>query len=364
MRIVLYTPSIRSPSEGPSGAAAGTEALAGALALAGHRTVGPAGDRAVPAGAARYAAPPGQTAAAAVERLGPPDRRPDLWITYGLRDDAADRIGPDAARGLGIPYVLVDPRGRAGGGEGSRPALQAADAVIPLSAASLSWTTTLRPDVAATRLLPFIDPGPYDAVRRQHGHQAASLAMRLGLRRDTPTLLCVSAMRPGDRLAGYRVLARALSRLAMVDWQAIVVGDGPARAEVEAMLRRLPLGRVHLTGALPEDQVMTLYAMSDLLIAPSVGGTHGRVLLEAQASGLPVLAGDAPGVRDAVHDGVTGRLCPEGNAESLAQAIAFLLRERRFLSGFAAGTTHAIGKDHHIAAAAVRLDEILTAIVR
>lgn len=108
---------------------------------------------------------------------------------------------------------------------------------------------------------------------------------------------------------------------------------------------------------------MPYYAISDLLVAPSVGGTHGRVLLEAQASGLPVVAGDTPGVRDVVRDGITGRLCPAGNAESLSQSVALLLRQRSFLDAYAAASTQVIARDHHIVSAAARLNEIVTGLI-
>ena len=346
MRIALHSPSTPSEHGATSGAAAAAGALADALSMAGHAVNGPDG--------------PGMAAGAveiALEDVDRPGRRPDLWLTYGLRDDAPDRLGPTVAARLKIPYVLVDPRGAAGDDP------RGAQAVIALSDASAQWAAESLPEVPMSRLLPFIDPGPYDSVRRQHAPQAASIAMRHGLDRESPRLLHVGAMLPGDNLESYRLLARALSRLALIKWQLIVVGDGPMRGEVDALLRRLPLGRVHAVGALPPEDVIPFYAISDLLLAPCAGGTHGRVLLEAQATGLPVVACDAPGVRDAVKDGMTGRLGPEGNAEAMAQTITFLLREQAFLKGYAAATAQAISKDHHIALAAASLDEILTELV-
>lgn len=342
MRIALYTPASATDRATSSGAAATADALAGALAIAGHDI-----DRAEPPAAADGGA---ETWLETADREG---RRPDLWMAYGLRADRPDPAGPAVASALGIPYVLVDPRD---------PGPVTADAVIALSDAGARWAADALPDAPTTRLLPFIDPGPYDFVRRQHAPQAAILARRHGLDPESPRLLFVGAMRPGDRLDSCRQLVRALSRLALVEYQLIVIGDGPARAEVEAMLRRLPLGRVHVVGALPPDEVAPFYAICDLLVAPCVGGTHGRVLLEAQATGLPVVAGDAPGVRDVVRDGMTGRLSPAGNAESIAQSIAFLLRERQFLNAYAAATTQAISKDHHIVSAAAALNGFLAGL--
>ncbi len=343
MRIALHTPALAAGDTTPSGAAAAAEALAGALTIAGHDV-----DRSVVPAAADGGA------AACVALAGQDGNRPDLWMTYGLRADLADTVGAEVAGALGIPYALVDPRA-------AGPVR--ADAVVALSDASALWVSETLPEVPSVRLLPFIDPGPYDSVRRQHGPQAAVLTRRHSLDTESPRLLFVGAMRPGDRLESYRQLVRALSRLAMLKFQLVVIGDGPARQEAEALLRRLTLGRVRVVGGLPPEEVIPFYAMSDLLIAPCVGGTHGRVLLEAQATGLPVVACDTPGVRDAVRDGMTGRLSPAGNAESIAQSVAFLLRERQFLNALALATTQTISKDHHIVSAAAALDEFLSGLV-
>ncbi len=345
MLITLHTPSLHSGGTVPTGAAASAAALAQALAIAGHevsRLDGPDdGDR-------------------LLQRSGPSGRRPDLWLTYGLRAEAPDQVGPAAARALQIPYVLVDPRGP----EMAETGMEATAAVIALSDASAQWAASSLPDAPLHRLLPFIDPLPYDSVRRNHGPQEALINMRLRLDTETPKLLFVGAMRPGECLDSYRLLARALSRLAMLEWQLLVIGDGPARAEVETLLCGLPFGRTHLVGALPPGDVMPYYAICDLLVAPCVGGTHGRVLLEALATGLPVVAGDTPGVRDIVLDGTTGRLSPAGNAESIAQTTAFLLRNRQHLNTLAAATTLVISRDHHIVSAAAALDEILTSLMQ
>ena len=343
MRIALYSPEIATGRAAQSGAAAATEALAGALGIAGHSV-----DR------IEVAEPMDDVVDRMVESLAGGDRRPDIWLTYGLRPNLADPVGRQIASALDIPYVLVDPR---------NPGEATADAIIALSDASAQWAASNLPDAPMNRLLPFIDPGPYDSIRRQHGHQVAALAMRHALETDAPRLLFVGEMGTDDGVESCRLLVRAMSRLATTPYQLIVIGDGPARGKVDFELRRLPLGRVRAIGALPHEEVIPFYAMSDLLVAPCVGGTHGRVLLEAQATGLPVIAGDAPGVRDAVQDGMTGRLTPAGNAESIAQAITFLLREKQFLNSLAQATTQTISKNHHIVSAAAALDEFLTAVV-
>jgi glycosyltransferase involved in cell wall biosynthesis len=78
---------------------------------------------------------------------------------------------------------------------------------------------------------------------------------------------------------------------------------------VEALLA--PFGdRVRSLGALPGGRLPALYAACDLYVWPAVREAYGMAMLEAQALGLPVLAGDEGGVADVVADGVTGRLVP------------------------------------------------------
>ncbi len=101
-----------------------------------------------------------------------------------------------------------------------------------------------------------------------------------------------------------------------------VAGDGP---EAERVRRALPFA-THL-GFLGRDRLADLYADADLFVLTSPTETCGLVVLEAMASGLPVIAADAGGVRDNVRDGITGRLLPAGDADAFAQATADLVND-------------------------------------
>lgn len=102
----------------------------------------------------------------------------------------------------------------------------------------------------------------------------------------------------------------------------VVVGDGPHRAAMEEALAGLP---VIFTGMLGGDDLAAAYASSDLFVFPSSTDTFGKVVLEAQASGLPVVVTDRGGPRENVTDGVTGRVIPAENARALHQALAEML---------------------------------------
>ena len=131
-------------------------------------------------------------------------------------------------------------------------------------------------------------------------------------------------MRHGDKLASYRLLAAALTDLLDLPWSLDIVGDGSARAEVEAALA--PLGaRVTYHGAFDAAGVAAALAGADLFVWPAINEAFGMALLEAQASGLPVVAGASGGVGDIVVPGTTGLLAPPGDADAFAAAVRRLI---------------------------------------
>ncbi len=112
----------------------------------------------------------------------------------------------------------------------------------------------------------------------------------------------------------------------------VVVGDGPYRTELERALSGLP---VVFTGFLSGEALSRAYASADLFIFPSSSDTFGNVVLEAQASGLPVIVSDAGGPQEIVSDGGTGLVVRRRDVEDLAAAIQSLLDDP--------GRRHAMG---------------------
>jgi phosphatidylinositol alpha 1,6-mannosyltransferase len=104
------------------------------------------------------------------------------------------------------------------------------------------------------------------------------------------------------------VLSEAWSALGGRDAHLVVVGDGPARSDLQQALQG---SSVTFTGYLQGEALAEAYASSDLFAFPSRTETFGQVVLEAMASGLAVLGFDADGVRDLVRDGETGRLASD-----------------------------------------------------
>jgi glycosyltransferase involved in cell wall biosynthesis len=106
----------------------------------------------------------------------------------------------------------------------------------------------------------------------------------------------------------------------------LVVGDGPMRAEVEQLAKELGLAeRLILTGL--RRDVPELLAAMDIFALSSLWEGLPRVLPQAMASGLPVVATATDGSVEAVADGVNGFLVPPGQPDMMADALIRLLRD-------------------------------------
>lgn len=106
----------------------------------------------------------------------------------------------------------------------------------------------------------------------------------------------------------------------------LIVGDGPLRATVEERCRALEIDdRVVFTGLRPD--VPDLLAASDVLVLASLWEGLPRVIPQAMAAGLPVVATAVAGNAEAVIDGVTGLLVPPRDPAALAAATAALLAD-------------------------------------
>ena len=131
------------------------------------------------------------------------------------------------------------------------------------------------------------------------------------------------------RLAGekaYDRLIRAVARLKQEDVCLLLVGDGPVRSALEAEASRLGItDRVRFVGW-QEDVNAFLNAM-DVFALSSDFEALPFSALEAMAAGLPVVATDVGGVREAVLDGETGYIVPQGDEDALADRIDCLLAD-------------------------------------
>lgn len=373
MRIAFYAPMKPPGSPVPSGDRAVARLLVRALEAAGHAPRLASRFRAWtadPAEQARRRDEGGRAARRLVRRYGaaPPADRPELWFTYHLYYKAPDWLGPAVADALAIPYVVAEashaPKRASGrwavGHAAAAAAIRRADAVIGLNPDDRAC---LEPLVAGAgrlhALAPFIDAAPFAAAAAVRARHRARLARALAVEPGRPILLTAAMMRAGDKLASYRVLAEALSRLAGESWTLAVAGDGPARPEVEAAFAVLPPGRVRFLGQTAARALPGLYAAADLFVWPAVREAYGIALLEAQAAGLPAVAADSGGVAQIVADGRTGLLAAEGDPGAFAEAVRALLHAPGRRAAFAAAARRKAESEHGLARASAALDRIL-----
>jgi len=134
----------------------------------------------------------------------------------------------------------------------------------------------------------------------------------------------VGRLAPEKNLA---FLARAVVRFLRAHPQAhfAVVGEGPSRQEIAAICTEAGVGgRFHAWGVLEGPELAGAYRAFDAFAFASRTETQGLVLAEAMAAGVPVVAIDAPGVREVVTDEINGRLLPGEDPEAFAAALAWV----------------------------------------
>ena len=122
--------------------------------------------------------------------------------------------------------------------------------------------------------------------------------------------------------------AFALVRRAIPHARLTICGEGPELARLQAQAKALMLqSSVHFTGKITNAAMAELYRKADLVLNPSLGDNMPISVLEAWASGVPVVSTDVGGVPDLIHDRVDGLLVPPGDAEGMARAMLSLLKD-------------------------------------
>lgn len=140
---------------------------------------------------------------------------------------------------------------------------------------------------------------------------------------DRPLLLYVGRLSAEKEIPRLRDVIRALPEARLA-----IVGDGPMRHELEKHFKGTT---TVFTGYLRGEALASAYASADLFVLPSKTETLGLVLLEAMASGCPVVACRAGGVPDAVRDGSTGFLFEPTDPDGLVNTVKRALSDRAVL---------------------------------
>lgn len=352
MRIVIQdlTDPTRHPR--PLGHSRLARRIAAALDLAGHETLP------VPADWTEGSAMPKGT---------------QVWMAVCPSAAIPGREARDSCRSANIPYVAVQPEPPADlEASGDPEWLNLADCLETASlnifySSALSAAVARRfPDREQRALvhLPFIDFSGVQSRSRLAPQWRAMLTSRLQLP-PALRLLAIGRATDGASQRSFRLLAEALASLPPLEWCLVIAGAGQDWDATARLLRTALPNRVRVMPIAGEEDVLMLLGACDLLVWPAVGEAYYDIALEAQAMGVPVVAGNSPGMADAVVGGQTGMLVKTDNAAAIGNAVSFLLRQPQFVRGYAERGPANVLRYHDIADSARRLDgALLEAIER
>lgn len=287
-----------------------------------------------------------------ISRLVPQGRLEgwQAWVTYHNYYKAPDLIGPQVAQRLGIPYLLIETsraRSRLTGpwsqfAEAAERASDAANVIFYLTQHDAEAIERDRP--AAQHLIhlpPFLAHETLPAPSSGDG-----------------PMLAAGMLRHGDKFESYKIIAETLATLPPHGWSLNIAGDGPARPEVEALMSAFGPA-VTFLGQLDRASMARAYRDASLFFWPGVNEAFGLVYLEAQASGLPVVAQNRPGVRDVLARAAPS--APHQGVAPLAAQITELLTDTRLRTRRGAEARRHIAAHHLLPTAARTLQAGLAA---
>lgn len=183
----------------------------------------------------------------------------------------------------------------------------------------------------------FVPSGFLVDVFARHGIEAHVLPNIVDLSRFSPSQRHrQETLRPHlvvarnlEAVYGCDIAIRAFARIVSVFPEArlTLTGTGPSREQLDELARNLEVAdRVSFPGRLDRDQMVRLYQEADLLLNPSRADNMPGAVLEAMASGVPIVASAVGGVPYVLEHGRTALLVPGEQADALAEAALFLLK--------------------------------------
>ena len=206
----------------------------------------------------------------------------------------------------------------------------AARAVVTVSAANAEYiANAFGVPRGHIRVIPCgVDTESFRPLPTQGASEPASPAIQGG----DPVILCVARHVKVKNLDVLLEACAALRRRG-TRFRCIMLGDGPARAGLEATRARLGLQDVvEMPGAAHQGEVLECWRRASVGVLTSENEGMPVSLMEAAACGVPVVATRVGGVPELVEDGVTGLLTPPGDAHALASALDRCLRDARLRS--------------------------------
>ncbi len=172
-----------------------------------------------------------------------------------------------------------------------------------------------------------IVPNGVDTEKFKPNENLQAVRKQFGLGNE-PSVLFVGSL---IQRKGLPFLVEAAKKIVkeQPDTKFLIVGEGPLKKQLTTSIESANLsGSFKFLGNLKDDLLPSVYNCADVFVLPSIQEGQGIVLLEAQASGKPVVAFDMGGVNEAVRNKETGLLVKRGSSDELADALLKLLSDK------------------------------------
>lgn len=303
--------------------------------------------------------------------------KPAAWFSYHLYYKAPDLIGPIICKQLNIPYIVAEASWAAKRANGPWSlyhqqvdvALQLASKVIcinPIDKVALTGFYRNRRTDPIQYLPIFID----DVNSQLQPLNRQQVAQRYDLDSAKPWLITIAMMRSGDKFHSYQLLAEVAAKISQTH-QLLVIGDGVMRNDVELLFSES--SQVKFAGALDNDAIFAILAQFELLIWPAVNEALGMIFLEAQQSGVAIIAGEQGGITSVVDADMatravtfavkktvgSARLFTVNDSAGMALAVDDLLTNSELLTSMQKRAKKYISQQHSLTASANKLKNII-----
>jgi colanic acid/amylovoran biosynthesis glycosyltransferase len=214
-------------------------------------------------------------------------------------------------------------------------------------------------DFCRSQVMAFSAPERWSDLRIVHCGVDPTLFPFLERGGDGRRLVCVGRLAPWK---GFEVLIEAVADLARRDRrvQLDLIGDGPSREALEAFAARLGVApSVRFFGYRTAEQIANHLRRADIFVSSSFAEGVPVVLMEAMASGTPVIATRIAGLPELIEDGANGLLAPPGDSRALADRIDQLLPDLSRRRQLAAAGREKVTESFNLDTEAAKLHEIL-----
>lgn len=196
-----------------------------------------------------------------------------------------------------------------------------------------------------------------DLSQFKPGKPSAQIAKELQLDLNKPRVIYVGRVDPEKSIEKV-VEAFSLALKKVSDAELLIVGDGIAKPELEKLVREKGIeDKVKFPGRIMPPKLQEVYRTGTLFATASKTETQGIVLIEAAATGLPLVAVDAGAVRELCQNKKNGLLCKPDNVRQMARAMVKILNDKKLQEQYGAGSLE-IAKKHDINHTLSRFEEI------